>query len=334
MVRKVLVVGPSWVGDMIMAQALYKLLLERNPDLELHVLAPGWSAGIVARMPEVAGAVELPIGHGEIRLGERRSIGKRLAAEGFDQAIVLPRSAKAALIPWFADIPLRTGFRGEMRFGLINDIRGRPEFLDQTVKRFCWLGQRADETELASMHSPSLTVDSANQQRLLDQFELDPRKSAVALLPGAEYGPAKQWPIQYYRRLAQRLVEAGKQVWVLGSTKEAPLGDTIADSTGAYNLCGHTNIVDAIDLLAAAHSAVSNDSGLMHAAAAVNTHVVAVYGSSSPKFTPPLTNRRDIVWRELECSPCFKRQCPLGHLDCLNSITPDEILKHVVAVAD
>lgn len=334
MPQKTLLVGPSWVGDMVMAQALCKLLRARNPDGELHVLAPGWSVGILARMPEVAGVVELPLGHGELALGRRREIGKRLAMQGFEHAIVLPRSAKAALIPWFAKIPRRTGFRGEMRFGLINDIRPHPNFLDQTVKRFCWLGQEADETKLATLADPALTVDGDNQRRLYDQFKLDPNRPSVALLPGAEYGPAKQWPIQYYRRLAQRLVEAGRQVWVLGSEKETPLGDAIEDGTGAYNLCGHTSIVDAVDLLAAARVAVSNDSGLMHVAAAVNTHVVAIYGSSSPIFTPPLTLARDILWRDLDCSPCFKRQCPLGHLDCLNGINTEQVLKPVLAASE
>jgi heptosyltransferase-2 len=332
--QKTLVVGPSWVGDMVIAQVLYKLLHARSPGTELQVLAPGWSAGILARMPEVAGVVELPLGHGEVGLGQRRSIGKRLATQGFEHAIVLPRSAKASLIPWFAGIPRRTGFRGEMRFGLINDIRPLPDFLDQTVKRYCWLGQAAGETELGPLPNPSLAVDEDNQRRLYEQLKLDPNRPSVALLPGAEYGPAKQWPIQHYRRLAERLVEAGKQVWVLGSEKDTPLGDAIADGTGAYNLCGHTSIVDAVDLLAAARVVVSNDSGLMHVAAAVNTHVVAIYGSSSPKFTPPLTEARDIVWRELECSPCFKRQCPLGHLDCLNGINPEQVLKPVLAVAE
>ncbi len=284
-------------------------------------------------MPEVAGVVELALGHGEVGIGQRRRIGKQLAAQGFERAVVLPRSAKSALIPWFANIPRRTGYRGEMRFGLINDMRPRPSFLDQTVKRFCWLGQEADETQLAPMADPSLQVDEDNQQRLFDQLKLDPVRPSVALLPGAEYGPAKQWPVQYYRRLAQRLSEAGKQVWVLGSEKEISLGDAIADGSGAYNLCGHTSIVDAVDLLAAAEVAVSNDSGLMHVAAAVNTHVVAIYGSSSPKFTPPLTQARDIVWRELECSPCFKRQCPLKHLDCLNGINPEQVLRPVLAVS-
>lgn len=315
-----------------MAQALYRLLLDRDQSRELHVVAPSWSAGILARMPEVTTVVELPHGHGELALGQRRRLGKQLADVGFTQAIVLPRSAKAALVPWFANIPRRTGFRGEMRYGLINDMRPRPAFLDQTVKRFCWLGHEPEETQLIPLPNPRLATDPDNQARLRETLKLNTNRSVVALLPGAEYGPAKQWPAEYFRRLAGSLDSAGWTVWVLGSAKEQALGDAIVDGNGAANLCGHTSIVDAVDLLGLAAVAVSNDSGLMHVAAAVGAHVVGLYGSSSPTFTPPLTPRQDVIWRDLDCSPCFKRECPLGHLDCLKSISPDEVLGRIQAV--
>jgi heptosyltransferase-2 len=321
--EKLLVVGPSWVGDMVMAQSLYKLLKAREPALEIDVLAPAWSLPLLKRMPEAARGIELPLGHGELGLGRRRRLGRSLAGR-YGRAIVLPRSLKSALVPWFAGIPRRTGFRGEWRYGLINDSRPFDgKRLDQTVLRFVALGLEPGETELPDPPEPRLSIDAAGLRALAERLGLDTAGAIVALMPGAEYGPAKQWPLESFAALAGRLAAAGVQVWVLGSAKEAPLGAEIERAAGlAYvrNLCGASSLVEACDLLSAAAVAVSNDSGLMHVAAAVGTHVVAIYGSSTPDFTPPLTSERTIHYRRLPCSPCFERTCPLGHLDCLRGI--------------
>ncbi len=322
----ILVVGPSWVGDMVMAQSLFKILKARPSKPDIDVIAPPWSAPIIERMPEISNRIELNVNHGEFGLKKRFSLGKHLKQYQYSQAIVLPRSLKAALTPFFASIPTRTGFLGEMRYGLLNDIRlFDKKKLDQTVKRFATLGLPANQA-LGEIPKPSLNIDPKNQQKLVEQLKLSD-KPAIALLPGAEYGPAKQWPLDYYRELAKRILDSGKQVWILGSNKDKPAGDTIVESLGehAINLCGETSLADAIDLLASAEHCVSNDSGLMHVAAAVNTPVIAIYGSSSPDFTPPLTERAQIQYKNLDCSPCFKRECPLGHLNCLKTITVDDI---------
>jgi heptosyltransferase-2 len=328
--RKILIVGPAWVGDMVMAHSLYRLLKQRDPQASIHVLAPPWSLPLLARMPEVAAGIELPAAHGELALGARRALGKRLRGEGFQQAIVLPRSFKAALVPFFARIPVRTGFRGELRYGLINDIRPfDATVLDQTVLRFLALGLESDERELPSVPRPQLSVDSGAAEALMRRLALPSDVDAVALMPGAEYGPAKRWPTHYFAELAVRLRDAGMTVWVLGSAKEAPLAEEIrrhAGAGGVFNLCGQTSLTDAADLLARARVAVTNDSGLMHVAAAVGTHVVAIYGSSSPHFTPPLTERKTVLYQALACSPCFARECPLLHLNCLNGISVESVL--------
>lgn len=333
--RKVLIVGPAWVGDMVMAQSLYRLLEQRDPDTSLYVLAPAWSLPLLARMPEVSRGIELPVGHGELALGRRRALGRRLRAEAFDQAIVLPRSFKAALVPFFARIPVRTGFRGELRYGLINDMRPfDASKLDQTVFRFAALGLARDEPKLPEIPEPKLTVDRKGAEALMAMFRLPLDRPAIALMPGAEYGNAKRWPIERYTDLAARLCRDGFAVWLLGSAKEAPLAEEIRARAGAatiFNLCGRTSLTEAADLLAVARVAVSNDSGLMHVAAAVGTHVVAIYGSSSPHFTPPLTARKTILYRALSCSPCFARECPLGHLNCLYGISVDSVLEAVEA---
>jgi heptosyltransferase-2 len=329
---KVLVVGPSWVGDMVMAQALYKLLKQRAPAAEIHVVAPPWSLPVLERMPEVARGIELAVGHGELGLGRRRALGRRLRGEGYGRAIVLPRSAKAALVPWFARIPRRTGFRGEWRYGLLNDVRRLDARLDQTVKRFVALGHAPGEPPLDVLPPelrPRLRGDADNLTRLRARHGLRAGAPLAALMPGAEYGAAKRWPAAHYAAVAAVLAGAGNDVVVLGSAKERPIGAEVtarAGSARVRNLCGETSLADVVDLLAAADVAVSNDSGLLHVAAAAGAPVVAVYGSSSPQFTPPLTGAAAIVSLELECSPCFARECPLKHLRCLNDLSPAMVL--------
>ena len=314
---------------MVLAQALYKLLRSRaNPVID--VVAPAWSLPLLERMPEVARGIELAAGHGELALGTRIKLGRRLAAEGYDRAIVLPRSFKAALVPFFARVPVRTGYRGEARHGLINDMRPfDPGVLDQTVKRFVALGIEPGEPLPQALPSPELEPRPERFAELAARLGLAADAPAVALMPGAEYGPAKRWPVERFAELAARLSDAGLGVWVLGSQKERGLGDVIeraVDNGRVRNLCGQTRLEEAVDVLAASVAAVTNDSGLMHVAAAVGTHVVAIYGSSSPDFTPPMTRARTIVRVGLDCSPCFERNCPLGHLRCLRDIGVETVL--------
>ncbi len=334
-----LVVGPSWVGDMVMAQALYRELKRREPTRDIDVLAPGWSAPVIARMPQVRRAVELPVAHGELALGRRWRAARGLAAAGYARAIVLPRSLKAALVPWLAGIPVRTGYRGEFRYGVINDIRPfAADALDQTVKRFVALAPdtSAEPLPVADLLVPSLHVDKANQAQLAVRFGLPGERPLVALMPGAEYGEAKRWPTDRFAELARRLGRDGWAVVVLGSAREQPLGEQIRTHAAhplVRNLCGDTSLGDAVDLLAQARVAVTNDSGLMHIAAAVDTHVIAIYGSSSPAFTPPLTEKRTVIHLDLECSPCWQRTCPLSHLNCLRGIDVETVHAAVVAAA-
>lgn len=335
MAEKLLVVGPSWVGDMVLAQSLYKLLRARRPEARIDVVAPRWSLPLLDRMPEVRHGIELAVGHGELALRTRYALGRRLAAERYDRAIVLPRSFKAALVPFFASIPQRTGFLGEARWGLINDIRPfDAKRLDQTVKRFVALGCDPGEALPERFEPPALEARVASFAALDARLGLSGGGPAVALMPGAEYGPAKQWPVERFAELAGRLAAEGLRVWVLGSAKERALGDAIAvsDTAGRVrNLCGETRLEEAVDVLAASTAAVTNDSGLMHVAAAVGTHVVAIYGSSSPKFTPPMTPASTIIHLGLECSPCFERRCPLGHLRCLKDIDVGRVLGAALA---
>lgn len=312
---------------MVMAQALFRHINSSQPGTTVDVLAPGWSLPIVARMPEVRRGIASQTAHGEFGLATRRRIAAELAREGYSRAIVLPRSLKSALVPWLAKIPQRTGFRGEWRYGLINDVRDFDKrVLDQTVKRFLALGVGAKES-LPLTPSPKLDVSEENQQRVLERLALDTSRPVVAMMPGAEYGPAKCWPLEHFAELARLIEDNGKAVWILGSEKDAVAGQRIADTSAALNLCGKTELVDVVDILGLCESAVSNDSGLMHVAAAVGIHVHAIYGSSSPTFTPPLTSEATIHHLGLECSPCFERECPLQHLRCLREIRAAEVFE-------
>lgn len=319
--QRCLVVGPSWVGDMVMAQSLFMALKQRFPDLQIDVLAPAWSKPILAAMPEVRAAIEMPLQHGELALGKRYQLGKALRAKAYDWAIVLPRSLKAALVPFWANIPVRTGFKGEMRYGLLNDIRPLDKtVLTMTVQRFVALGLAKDAALPPEIQPPRLT-----SSRSLSVVE----GSLLALCPGAEYGAAKRWPADYYAQVAQHYIAQGGQVILLGSAKDAPVTAQIVaavNSPACQDLAGKTSLQEVLGLLAQATQVVSNDSGLMHVAAALGTPVIAVYGSSDPTYTPPLSDKAQIFYLGLPCSPCFKRECPLGHLDCLKKITPQQVI--------
>ncbi len=333
----VLVVGPSWVGDMLMAQSLFKALAARHPGLALDVLAPLWSHGILARMPEVRRALVAPFGHGRFALAQRWRLGRELSATGYDQAFVLPNSWKSALVPYFAGIPLRTGYIGEFRHGLLNDKRRLDKLaMRRLVDRYAALalppspsGRGAGgEGATPASPQPQLVIDPQAQRASLARLGLHLDRPVLALCPGAEFGPAKRWPEAHYAAVARAKLAAGWQVWLFGSAKDRPVTEAIARlADGCVDLAGRTTLEESVDLLACGAAVVSNDSGLMHIAAAVAVPVFAVYGSTDPGYTPPLSCQARVLRLGLECSPCFRRVCPLGHLDCLNKLMPEKVLE-------
>ncbi len=325
---KILVVGPAWVGDMVMAQALFRHLAARHPGAAIDVLAPAWTFPLLARMPEVRRPIEMPLGHGQLGLGVRRALGRALRPEGYDWAICLPLTWKSALVPFHARIPRRTGYWGEFRLGLINDRRRLRTAPATMVGRYLALGQPPGESLPEPIPRPRLAVDPADQARALERLGLAPDDGLLlALCPGAEYGPAKRWPVAHFAAVARHWLARGGRVWIFGGDKDAPLGEAILEAApGAVNLAGRTRLPEAIDLLALADVVVSNDSGLMHVAAALDRPLVALYGSSTPDYTPPLSNRARILSLNLPCSPCFQRQCPQGHTRCLTELAPGRVI--------
>jgi heptosyltransferase II len=324
-----LIVGPAWVGDMVMAQSLFKIVKATRPEAPLDVLAPGWSLPLLVRMPEVREAIEMPAGHGELRIGARLHLGRRLRARGYGRAIVLPNSLKSAVTPWWARIPRRTGYLGEWRYGLLSHVRrldkGR---LPMTVQRYVALGLDEDAPLPAELPPPRLEVTAASVAGALDALGLcRPDRPLLGLCPGAEYGPAKRWPPAHFAELARRKLAAGWAVWIFGSERDRAAGAEIARLTdgACVDLSGRTSLGQAIDLLSLADAVVANDSGLMHVAAAVGVPLIAVYGSSDPGFTPPLSATARVLRLGLACSPCFQRKCPYGHYHCLEDLTPDAV---------
>jgi heptosyltransferase-2 len=334
--RKYLVLGPSWVGDMVLAQSLFIALRHAWPDCEIEVAAPPWTLPLLERMPEVNAGIALPFKHGQLALGERWRFGRNLRSRGYTHSIMLTNSLKSALLPFAAGIAKRTGFVGEMRYGLLNDIRKLDKTrLPRTVDRFVALAVD-DGAPLPRIADPVLRVDSEKTRQTLARLGMQaPTVPVLGLCPGAEYGEAKRWPVEYYAEAAREALAAGWQVWLFGSDKDVPV-------TGAINaLCdgacgdfgGKTKLGEAMDLMALTHTVISNDSGLMHVAAALGRKVVALYGSSSPFHTPPMHPEAVVEYLGVSCSPCFQRSCPLPdpaqQLKCLRGIAPRAVIAHL-----
>lgn len=330
--EKILVMGPSWVGDMVLAHSLFQSLKQQNPDVQIDVAAPAWTLPLLERMPEITEKIALPFKHGQLSLFERIKFGHSLKNKDYTQSISLVNSLKSAILPFSANIPRRTGFLGEMRYGLLNDIRPLDKNkLPRTVDRFVTLG--LDENQIIStIPQPKLLANRNNALKILKNMGIKkPDKKILGLCPGAEYGEAKRWPAEYYASVANEAIDKGWEVWLFGSDKDIPVTNTINQLT--ENRCqdfgGRTQLGDAIDVMSLCHTIISNDSGLMHVAAALDKNLIAIYGSSNPHHTPPMHPDAVVEYLGLECSPCFKRECPLGHLNCLNNIPPEKIIPKI-----
>ncbi len=319
---------------MVMAQSLFMTLKQLDPACQIDVLAPAWSFPLLDRMPEVTAAIEMPLGHGQFWLMERYKLGRSLRVGHYQQVIVLPNSWKSALIPFFAGIPQKTGYRGEMRWGVLNDVRHLDkQALTMTVQRFVALAYPQQPSQVKEYPIPLLEIDRVSRQSAMEKFQVSDGNKVLALCPGAEFGPAKRWPVEHYATVARRKLAEDWEVWLFGSVKDQAVAAEINQLTDEQcrDFSGRTNLAEAVDLMSLAHVVVSNDSGLMHVAAALNKKVIAIYGSSDPHFTPPLNDSAEVIDLFLECSPCFKRECPLGHTECLTKILPEQVLAKIDA---
>ncbi len=334
---KTLIIGPSWVGDMMMSQSLYRTLKQLDPHNEIDVMAPAWSRALLNKMPEVNQALEMPIGHGEFAFAKRCQIGRSLRANHYDQAIVLPNSFKSALIPFFAKIPKRTGWKGELRYGLLNDIRtlDKAEF-PLMVERYVALAYPKDQIHSAKdlpqpLLWPKLSVEQKEIDEVLVTFAIPQDEPLIGFCPGAEFGPAKRWPDYHYATLADMLVKQNARIIIFGSAKDREVGDQIiakmVQSDKCINLAGQTKLEQAIALIAACKSIVTNDSGLMHVAAALDRPLVALYGPSSPEFTPPLSDKAEVIRLITGYHRVRKGDAEQGYHQSLIDIKPDNVFE-------
>lgn len=338
---KILVVAPNWIGDAVMSlsllQALHRddrLASAGGEPCEIHVLAPPVTAPVYRCSPVVKAVHVEPFKHGELQLTLRRKVGQALRAEGFKRAYILPNSLKSALVPWFADIAWRTGYSGELRSLILTPVLPKPSKYAKPPM-LEWYGALGGYTA-ADLEYPRMQVEGDASAKALRDFDLNGGFLAVA--PGAEYGPAKRWPAEHVAATVSGWLAAhpARVAVLLGGPQDLEFAQSIEQKVDPEHrqrvrvLCGQTSLEQAFGLIASATALLTNDSGLMHVAAALDVKVHAVFGSSSPHHTPPLNTNASVYYLALSCSPCYQRTCPLGHLDCLNQLKPKLVLDQLV----
>ena len=329
---KYLIIAPSWVGDAVMAQSLYRCLKQRNSAATIDIAAPKHCCDLAEFMPEINQAFPLQFKHGEFGFFARKHKAKTFKAKGYTHAIVLPNSWKSALLPFFSSINKRIGYYGEARFFLLNDRRKlNKQKYPRMIDRFCALGFPENSELSMVLPMPKFSINEVIAREVQQKFDIDASQQTIALCPGAEFGPTKKWPSHYYAEVATYLLQQGNQVVLLGNNSDASATKEIVQycksHQSLYDLAGKTSLTEAVYLLSQCHKAVSNDSGLMHIACALDVPTLVIYGSTSDQFTPPLnTKAKSIYVSDLPCRPCFKRECPLQHMNCMNQLKPGKVI--------
>jgi heptosyltransferase-2 len=340
--NRILIIAPNWIGDAVMSQPLLANLKANYPQSQIDVLASPWVAPIYRACSEVHQVIEAQLEHKQLQWGLRKQLARQLELKQYEACFVLPNSLKSALLPWLANIPLRIGYRGEMRFALINFALDNPSKTNRPpmANHYLALGNvihPSQEIDVNQSTDPKLNISPAAKQSVSAKLQIAGIKenSIYVFCPGAEYGVTKRWPTEHFATLAQQLIrdEPDAHVILLGSKGDHKLGEAIiadaSSSSRIQNWCGETSLDEAIALIGMCRVLVSNDSGLMHIGAALKVPQVAIFGSSDPHHTPPLSDRAQVIWLNLPCSPCHKRECPLGHLKCLNDILPATVLSAI-----
>jgi heptosyltransferase-2 len=343
--NRILIIAPNWIGDAVMSQPLLANLKTIYPRCQIDVLASPWVAPIYRACTEVNQVLEAKLEHKRLQWGLRKQLAKQLEKNQYDSCYVLPNSFKSALIPWLANIPCRIGYRGEMRFGLINIALDNPSKLNRPpmASHYLALGNALNSPQKIDTSypvDPKLNISNLARQSVSIKLQdaSIPVKSIYVLCPGAEYGITKRWPTEHFATLAQQLIssEPNAHVILLGSKGDHILGEDITaqakNISQIHNWCGNTSLDEAIALIGISKTLVSNDSGLMHIGAALKVPQVAIFGSSDPHHTPPLSDKAKVIWLNLPCSPCHQRECPLGHLKCLQDILPETVLSTIQAL--
>lgn len=325
--EKIIIFGPSWIGDMVMAQSLFINLLKRNKNVEIHLAAPEWSVGLCKKFPEINKVIPLSFKHGRLDLIKRILLSLELRKEKYTEAIYLVNTFKSVFSTLFSNIKVRTGYLGEFRYFFLNNIHRKKN--ESTLQQFINLSIRADFPQ-PKQTFPKIEANKKNAFHFLKKNKI-PAKNLIVIAPGAEYGPAKRFPERKFTYLINKLLSEKFNVLLVGSEKDKQISKNISGTLkNVYDLTGKTTISEVIDIIATAKFFISNDSGLMHIAAALNIPQEAIFGSSDPLHTPPRNKKAHITYLGLPCSPCFKRDCPLGHTDCLNQINEKKLVKDIL----
>ena len=341
MYKNILIIAPSWIGDCIMAQSLFQVLRDTRSNIKIDVYANKNLFAIFDKMPQINNIICNPFFHGEIKLFKRYKEGLKLKNNNYDQVIILPGSLKSVLVPFFAKIPIRTGFSKELRGKLLTDARFlERDKLVRMVDRYVSLAFSKNSVLPVSIPVPKLNINNQVRDRIVTKFKFifksTGNKKVVSFCPGADYGAAKRWPYKYFAKLAQYFYENNYIIWIFGSSLDFDIGESIVNSTFAkcINLCGATDLDEAIYLLSFSDLVISNDTGLMHISCALEVPTIAIYGSTSYEHTPCLSSKSKSLSLNLECSPCFKRICPLGHFNCMNSLLPEFVFEESLKIID
>jgi heptosyltransferase II len=322
--QKILIIAPNWIGDFVISNSLLRSLKWLYPDCQIDVLANNIIADLANCMSEITTVHRSNFVHGKLSLWQRYRWSKTLGSLKYSHAYILPNSLKSALIPWFASIPIRIGYLGEWRYLMLNNIC-KPSYYTRLVDKLNALAGCAP----ASLLLPRLLPDIQMKCDVLHKFNLNTHKSIIAICPGAEYGIAKQWPAVHHAALIKRLTSLGLQIWLIGAPTDMKIVNDIMQlclsHENIYNLCGKTSITEATSLLSYSAVVISNDSGLLHVASALDMPVVGIYGSTSSMVAPPLAINATIISTDIECSPCNQRTCRYQHYRCLYDITVTQV---------
>jgi heptosyltransferase II len=327
---RTLVISPNWIGDAVMAQPLLARLKQLHPERAIDVLAPPAVAPVWRAVSEVDTVLETPFRHRALQLKERWHYAQLLRARGYSDAYVLPNTIKYALIPWLAGIPRRVGYKGEMRYGLLNVLHHDDKPARPMMPFYAALAQDPRLPAPANVPRPLLRVASELVREACARHGIDTARPLVVFAPGAEFGPAKRWPPRHFGALAGEILAAvpSAQIALLGSPKDRPTCEEVVAAAGPaaaqmLNLAGSTKLDEATALIAQAAAVVTNDSGLMHIASGLNKPLLALYGPTDAGHTPPSSEFARWISLHLECAPCQQRECPLKHHNCMEQLGSD-----------
>jgi len=331
--HRILVIAPNWIGDAVMSQPLLAAIKAAHPNAAVDVLATPWVAPVYRACSEVAELIEADFRHGQLQWSLRRALAAQIQQRDYASCYVLPNSLKSALIPWLAAIPVRIGYQGELRRFFLTETKANSPKTQRIPMVEHYATLCAPSRRDVAMRVPQLTptasaLESARTRLQGAGIQMD---AFVVLCPGAEYGPSKRWPAAHFAALAQSILKANPtaSVVLLGSPSDRAIGDAIISGAASddrmFNWCGSTTLDEAIAIIGMCSRLVSNDSGLMHIGAALQVPQVAIFGSSDPNHTPPNSAKATVISLHLPCSPCHQRECPLGHLNCLNQINPERV---------